>query len=393
MRPKPDPNKPASFLKKHYAKFVIFFVLLATITGIYLVLPAYLQKAFLYGYSDIYDYKIFHNRNVKTDIPQPWPISKQYNISSPSPALMDSLIRMETTGFLVAKNDSILYEYYSEESNEQTISNSFSMAKSIIGLLIGCAIDEGYIKSIHQPVEDFLPDYQNLKGKGLTIEHLLTMSSGSNWDEHYSSAFSITTKAYYGVNLDKLMQEVEIIEKPGITFNYKSGDTQFLAMILKRATGKPVAQYASEKLWKPMGAETPALWSLDKKEGMEKAYCCFNSTARDFARFGSLVLHLGHWKGEQLIPQSYVIESITPAYYLIDENNKPLNHYGYQWWILHYRGLAIPYARGLHGQYIFVIPTKNAVIVRLGHQRSDEKINDHPLDVYTWINLGLELIN
>jgi CubicO group peptidase (beta-lactamase class C family) len=299
---------------------------------------------------------------------------------------------MRTTGYLIIRNDSLRFEYYSDHTDTTSISNSFSMAKSVVGLLTGCAIEDGYLSSIHQPVDELLTDFNHLKGKGLTLEHLLTMSSGSNWDEKYSSAFSITTKAYYGNNLDKLMREVEIVEKPGVHYRYKSGDTQLLAMVLTRATGKPLSAYAAEKLWQPMGAEKAALWSTDKKGGIEKAYCCFNSTARDFARFGSLILHLGQWKGQQLVPESYVIESITPASFLTDEHSKPLTYYGYQWWILHYRGRAIPYARGLQGQYIFVLPAENAVIVRLGHERSEVQINNHPLDVYTWVNLGLELL-
>lgn len=381
-----------SFVKNHNKKLIIGLLMLLILAGAFLTLPAYLRKAILYGHSGIYDYEIFHNRTVNTELPKPWPVSKKYNSASPTSVYLDSLKLLETTGYLILHQDSILYEYYNQDEDISAISNSFSMAKSIVGLLIGCAIEDGYIKSIHQSVDQFLPDLKNLHGKELTIEHLLTMSSGSNWDERYSSATSITTKAYYGNNLNKLMVDVRLTEKPGRKFDYKSGDTQLLAMILTKATGKTLSEYASEKLWRPMGAETPALWSLDKKEGMEKAYCCFNSTTRDFARFGSLVLHLGHWKGSQLVPQSYVIESITPATFLKDENDKPLTYYGYQWWILHYRGMAIPYARGLHGQYIFVLPVKNAVIVRLGHLRSDVKINNHPLDVYTWINLGLDVL-
>ncbi len=381
-----------SFLEKHRRKLVTSILICMILAGLFFALPPYLRKAIIYGYTGIYDYKIFHNRKVNTESPQAWPVSKSYNIAYPSDDYIDSLDLMETTSYLVLKDDSLLFEYYAQEEDVSSISNSFSMAKSFVGLLVGCAIEDGYIKSIHQSIDQFIPELKNLRGKGLTIEHLLTMSSGTNWDEHYSSVNSITTKAYYGNDIKKLMQEVEVIEEPGRIFRYKSGDTQLLAIILTKATGKTLADYASEKLWKPMRAENPALWSLDKKAGMEKAYCCYNSTARDFARFGSLILHLGQWKGEQLVPQSHIIESITPASFLKDGNNKALTYYGYQWWIIHYRGMAIPYARGLSGQYIFILPTKNAVIVRLGHLRSDERINEHPLDSYTWINIGLDIL-
>lgn len=381
-----------SVLKKHQRKLIPVLLTIIILGTLFMALPAYLRNAIIFGNTGIYDYQIFHNRTVPVGFPQPWPLSATYNSATPSDVYLDSLKLTGTTGYVVIRNDSLRFEYYSNHADTTSISNSFSMAKSIVALLTGCAIEDGYLSSIHQPIDELLTEFDHLKGKGVTVQHLLTMSSGSNWDERYTSPFSITTKAYYGNNLHRLMQQVEIVDKPGVYYRYKSGDTQLLAMVLTRATGKSLSAYAAEKLWQPMGAEKAALWSTDKKGGIEKAYCCFNSTARDFARFGSLILHLGQWKGHQLVPESYVIESITPASFLSDEHSKPLTYYGYQWWILHYRGRAIPYARGLQGQYIFVLPVENAVIVRLGHERSEVQINNHPMDVYTWVNLGLELL-
>ncbi len=366
--------------------------IIALLAVIILLMPSYLKKAIIYGHSGIYDYKIFYNRQVQTGKSTPYPDAKNYNSTIPQKHFTDSIELLGTTEYLIVKNDSILYEYLSPDKANSEISNSFSVAKSIIGLLIGCAIQDGYLESVNDSIDQILPELVNLKNKGLTISHLLTMSSGSDWDEQYSSAFSITTKAYYGKNIDKLMASVKVVNEPGKIFKYKSGDTQLLAMILVRVTGKSISQYASEKLWQPLGAEKNALWSLDKEDGMEKAYCCFNSNARDFAKLGSLLLKSGEWNGKQILPKDYLFESITPANYLLNEKNKPLSYFGYHWWILNYRGFTIPYARGLHGQYIFVLPHNNSVIVRLGHFRSDQKINDHPLDVYTWINMGLSLI-
>ena len=374
---------------KNILKGLIGFMIL---TVIFLSVPNYLKKALFYGHAGIYDYTIFENRLIDTGKPEPWPKADAYNHIGPSEVHLDSLKLLETTSFLIVQNDSLLYEYISEDITVTSISNSFSMAKSFVGLLVGCAISDGYIESVNQLVDQFLPNLTNLHGKGLTIEHLLTMSSGSNWDESYGSPFSITTKAYYGSNLDGLMEGIQLIEKPGLNFRYKSGDTQLLAMILAKATGKTLSDYASEKLWCPIGAENAALWSLDDNDGVEKAYCCFNSTARDFARFGALILNHGRWKEQQIIPESYIIQSITPASYLNDEQKNPLTYYGYHWWILNHKGMQIPYARGIQGQYIFVLPTKNAVIVRLGHQRSEEKINHHPVDVYTWVDMAMQIL-
>lgn len=179
---------------------------------LFIALPVYLRNALLYGYTGIYDYRIFPNRTVAAGFAQPWPFAHSYNRETPSEVYLDSLKLLGTTGYLVLRSDSLLFEYYASDADTTAISNSFSMAKSIVGLLIGCAIGDGYLKSIHQPVDQILTEFEHLKGKGVTLHHLLTMSSGSNWDEQYASPFSITTKAYYGNNLHKLMQEVEIVD-------------------------------------------------------------------------------------------------------------------------------------------------------------------------------------
>lgn len=382
--------KPKTKLKKW--QLIVFLMLL--IPGLAWVLtPAFLKKAAIHQLPGIHDHQLFYNRTVETGTAQPWAQSARYNQTEPESHFLDSLHLMQTTAFLVIQNDSILFEYYADGVKDTDISNSFSVAKSIVSLLIGCAIDEGYIKSVDQPVDELLPDYPDLHGRDLLLRHLLTMSSGSNWDEAYSTAFSITTKAYYGNNLPRLMKEIQIEETPGETFSYRSGDTQLLALILSRATGKTLSDYASEKLWKPMGTETEVLWSLDRKKGMEKAYCCFNSHARDFARIGQLILNKGAWQGQQLISEAYVADAIRPARHLKDTKGKPVNYYGYQWWLMDYNQEVLPYARGILGQYIFIIPSQNAVVVRLGHLRSDTRLGEHPTDAYTWVNMGISLLN
>lgn len=165
-----------------------------------------------------------------------------------------------------------------------------------------------------------------------------------------------------------------------------------LAEIVRVATGQNLSHYASEKLWKPLGARKPALWSLDKKEGYEKAYCCFNSNARDFALLGALINHKGYWNGQRIISEAYLNEATSAATYLKDKDGESLNFYGFQYWITNYMNTPIPYARGILGQYIFSIPEENTIIVRLGHERNTQKIDNHPTDVYAYINMGMELI-
>lgn len=361
--------------------------------GIWLLLPYYLREALTHWYPGIEDYRIFNNREVRvSNNPFEWPLAQNYNQQTLETNWRDTLESYQTTGFLVIQNDSIVHEEYWDHFGPQSPSNSFSAAKSIVSLLIGAAIDDGKIKSINQKAGDFLPHFKEAPNNKLTIRHLLTMSSGSNWDEKYTSPLSMTTQAYYGNNLHQLINKINIVEKPGRQFSYKSGDTQILAHIVSSATQKSLSEYASEKLWQPLGAKQPASWSLDRKNGQEKAYCCFNSNLRDFALLGTLVLHKGYWRGQQIISKNYIQEATSPASFLCDENNDPVNFYGYQWWIASIDGHPVPYARGILGQYIFVIPHKNAIIVRLGHQRSKYYEDHHPTDVFSYLRMGLQLV-
>ncbi|MGQ1890887.1 serine hydrolase domain-containing protein [Thermophagus sp. OGC60D27] len=367
--------------------------LFAAVAVVIIALPGYLQKGLFYLTPDIDDYKIFANRTIKTGVPVQWNVSQKYNTVSLPDALTDSLTKYNTVAFLVIQNDSILFEKYWGGYTDTTISNSFSAAKSIVSLLVGCAINDGYIKSLDEKVKDHLPWLEGPHSHQLTIRNLLTMSSGSDWDESYNSPFSITTQAYYGNDLDKVIRKTKIIHQPGIKFNYRSGDTQIVERLLKKVTGMALSDYASLKLWQPLGAENEALWSLDNKNGIEKAYCCFNSTARDFARLGSLVLQNGTFNQKRIISENYLNEMITPADYLTDKEGNPVDYYGLFWWVMDYHGLKIPYARGILGQYIFVIPDRNAVIVRLGHKRSGSYLNHHPTDVYAWLKTAFTILD
>ena len=220
------------------------------------------------------------------------------------------------------------------------------------------------------------------------------MSAGVDFDEAYSSPFSPTTKLYYGDDLQQIAFGMKEIEEPGVNFIYQSGVTQLLAFIVEKATGENISSYVSRKFWTPMNAEEDALWSLDKKDGIEKAYCCFNSNARDFARFGQLILNKGEWNGEQLISSSYLKEATTPDTSLLFKEYNETNHcYGFQFWHLSYNGMEIPYMRGILGQYIFIIPDLNAVVVRLGHKRSETRSDQHyPDDIDTWLGAAVEMI-
>ncbi|NPA37725.1 MAG: serine hydrolase [Chlorobi bacterium] len=355
--------------------------------------PYYLKKALIHWYPGIDDYEIFENRTVKaSDSPVPWAKAKNYNKPELSKTLKDTLENYESVAFVVIRNDSLLIEKYWDNYGPDSYSNSFSMAKSIVSLLIGAAIDEGKIGSVDDPVYRYLPHLNEGKSRDLTIRDLLTMSSGSNWDESYNSPLSMTTEAYYGNNLPELAKRIHVVDQPGKQFSYKSGDSQLLGLLIRNATGKTLSEYCSEKLWQPIGAVNDALWSLDRKDGYEKAYCCFNSNALDFARFGKLMLNKGRFDDKQIIPERYITKAMSPASYLTDNSGKPVDFYGYQFWIMHDGGKSYPYMRGILGQYIIAVPEKNAIIVRLGHKRSKSYNGHHPWDAYTYLKEGLKLL-
>ncbi|MFZ4401942.1 MAG: serine hydrolase domain-containing protein [Bacteroidales bacterium] len=366
---------------------ILFLLLLA-----FAFSPSYLRKALIYQYVDIDDHDIFETRLIKAGNPIPWKLAKSYNEFTICDSLKKKVEAYKSIAYLVIQNDSIQYEEYWDAYNDSSLSNAFSATKSIISLLIGCAIDDGKIKSIDQKVTDFFPEFSDGYGKDLRIKDLLTMSSGLNWDESYGSPFSKTTQAYYGNDLRKLIFELKVTEKPAEKFNYLSGNTQLLAFVLQKATGKSLAEYASGKIWQPIGAEHDALWYLDKKNGMEKAYCCFTSNARDFARIGKLVLDSGRCYGKQIVSASYIAQLTQADTFLYDENMKSVTYYSLHWWIVDYKGMKITYARGILGQYIFVIPQMNTVVVRLGHERDKGYKNHHPLDVYTYLDIAMQIL-
>lgn len=378
-------------MKRLLRRLLYLFLLLIALFSLYAFVSGktWLFKEVAYNFADIDDYKIFTNNEVSAGTAAPWPAATRYN----KPALPDSLQRLlnqlQTIGLVVIKNDSLLYESYWDGYSDSSLSGSFSMAKSITSLLVGAAIRDGLIPSVNEPVGKYLPEFANGERSKLRIVDLLTMSSGSNWDESYANPFSVTAALYYSDDVYKTATGVKLIHPPGTLHSYKSGDTQLLGLILEKVTGKSLSAYAAEKIWKPVGALHPALWSTDRAGGHEKAYCCFNSNARDFARIGQLMLDSGRWKGQTIINPDYYIASIKPCM-ITDDIGKPCNYYGYQWWLVPYEP-GVFYARGILGQYIIVMPAQHMVIVRLGKHKGPNKKGTVPVEVDALIQWGRTL--
>lgn len=260
-------------------------------------------------------------------------------------------------------------------------------------MLAGIALDEGKIHSLDDPVSRYIPAYTKGMQADVTLRHLLTMSGGMAWDEAYASLFSVTTHGYYGNDLYDLVTNLEVVDKPGVQYSYRSGETQLLAFVIEAATGQTLSDYAEEKLWKPMQAERDAYWLLDKKDGDEKAFCCFHTTARDVARFARLLLHRGNWHGRQLVSENYMDELMRPASYLKDQWGKDtLSYYGFQTWIMDYHGMRCPYLRGMLGQYIIAIPEMDAIVVRLGRKRCDVYDREITTDITRYMDIAMKIL-
>ncbi|RUT79424.1 serine hydrolase domain-containing protein [Ancylomarina longa] len=375
-------------------RIVKILIVFAIVAALWMILaPNYLRTSLVYWYANIDDYKIFENNSVNVKDGKDWEESDSYNHYQLDSVDRAYLENHETVAYLIIQNGEILYEEYWDGYNSTSHSNIFSATKSIVSLLIGIAIDEGKIGSVDDRIGKYIPEFSGDNRGKISIRNLLTMSSGLDWDEAYSSPFSITTKAYYGKKLREVATQQHLAEKPGARFHYQSGNTQLLSFIVEAATGETISKYAEEKLWKPLQATQTALWSVDKKDGDEKAFCCFNTNARDAARFGQLVLNHGNWNGKQLISESYLKEATKAASYLLnEEQTKPLDFYGFQYWILPYKNMNIPYMRGHLGQYIYSIAEKNAVVVRFGKLKDKQKAGQITMDIPKYVDIALKIL-
>lgn len=322
----------------------------------------------VYNFADINDYKKFPVRNIENGTTkfifptaEIGKVPKGIDIKGKNEPFEKYLEDNKTVAFLIIQNDTIQYEKYFGKHNETSIVPSFSMAKSITSILIGCAIDDKLIQSVEEPITNYIPELKENGFDKVTIEHILQMTSGLDFNESYSNPFGDAATFYYGTNLRKAINKMKLKTEPGKQFEYVSGNSQLLGLVLERALkNKTVTQYLEEKIWKPLEMEFDASWSLDrKKDGLEKTFCCINARARDYAKIGKLYLNKGRWNGKQIVSEDWVKQSTK-----IDTTNGSAWYYQYQWWLPTKTGDFM--AQGILGQYIYVHPKKNLIIVRLG---------------------------
>jgi len=326
--------------------------------------------------AQIDDAKFFYNDTIfSSEKPFLWKKSANYNKLALSDSLNDVLERFNTSSFVVIKNDELVFEKYWENSlTDNNKSNSFSMAKSILSLLVGCAIDDGYVSGLDMPVKSVFPELSYYEGgRDVTIGDLLNMTAGLDWKESYYNPFGITARFYYTKDLTDLVLNFKFNSEPGKKYVYQSGATQLASIMLDSLLIKNetnLSEYASNRFWKKIGAEESALWSLDRFGGVEKGFCCFHSNALDFAKIGRLFLNRGYFKNQQVISSSYFRKIKKPTV---------CNYYSYGWWLTNINNFDVFYMRGFKGQYVAVVPDKNIIVVRLGRNEERSSVgNDDP---------------
>jgi len=379
---------------------LVFYPLLAC-----LYYPSdYVYRALTWGESSVYDYLELPGRCLKAgaipfyfdqNLQEAW--VRAVFESDPQIDDLDSFLAdAGTQAFIVIQDDHILYEKYFNGVQRDSIVTSFSVAKSFTSALIGAAIDDEYIRGVDDPIIRYLPELADRDPRfgAITIRDLLMMSSGIRYSDGVPLLSDDGTKTYLFPDLRQLaLDRSRIAETPGEHFLYNNYHPLLLGMILERATGVTVTDYLQQRIWGPLGMEFDGSWSLDSEEsGFEKMESGINARAIDFAKFGRLFLHKGNWDGAQVIPADWIAESTQEdpsvdrdEYYRDFHLHETLDgYYKYMWWGLpRSEGEYDFSAVGKYGQYIYVSPAANLIIVRNGERYGIE--TDH------WMRLFFQL--
>ena len=373
-------------------RWLIYLLIVTTFSSCYLL------RAYKVRHFNLTDHTLLPSVSIaKSDSPFHFADGTQNPVYEELRNYLDTnLSRSLTAAFLVIKNDSIVYERYFNGFSQQSLLPSFSVAKSFVATLVAIALKEGKIKSLQEPVTNYLPELykRDQRFSKITLQHLLDMKSGLHFNEELYNLKDDAIKLGLRPNIVKHALKVKIERDPGEEFNYQSINTEYLALVVQRATGKKLATYLQEKVWQPLGAEYNATWNVDsKKHKQEIAFAGLNATARDFAKLGLLYLHLGQWKGKQIVDTGWV-NTVNNADSLYQAGG-----YKNQWWSgldeaffsdslealgfsnrkKHSRpvqkskeGYSVLYrsggfhAEGFLKQFVYINPVNKVVIVRLG---------------------------
>ena len=347
------------------------------------------------GRSQITDHRHFDNATIaRAATPSPLPVAPavlRWPGGLDAAAVDADLAARGTVALLVAQRGQLVHERYFNGYDAGSLVTSFSMAKSVVSVLLGIAIDEGRITGIDEPITRTLPELRanDPRFDRITLRHLLLMRSGIRFDEGYGSPFSEAARFYLSPDLKREVAALRIEGPPNQRQAYKSGDTQLLAMAVERAVGQPLARFAEQRLWQPMGAQHDASWSLDSAAGgVVRGFCCLNARAVDYLRFGLMVLNEGQYNGQRIVSAAWLRDSTAAQVGLpgdsdaaqrnIERADTPQAAFYAQQWrrrplpsVAPLQPGAMVYAQGLHGQLLLIDTASQTVVLRLGRQQGD----------------------
>ena len=315
--------------------------------------------------------KLFAHRVVKCGAAKPFardeeiaPVYMCDGVTHDVAAFMD---RNFISGLLVLKDGAIVLERYGLGLEEHDRWSTMSTIKSMTAMLVGAAVQDGAIASIDRPVTDWLPELQGSAYADVTLRHLLTMSSGVRWNEDYADRNSDVNRYSKSMadrvpgGVLKLMRSLPRENAPGTAFLYNSGDTFLLGAALTRAVGIPLADYMSARVWRPVGMERDAFYTLESEGGQEIGGSRAGMVLRDFGRFAQFVLDDGVVDGRRVLPEGWVEAAATPAFVLPEPPVVGVSHYGYSWWL----GDGFMSALGFAGQRIDIFRRERLAIITL----------------------------
>lgn len=278
-----------------------------------------------------------------------------YQLNGKTYSLEDHMNDLRVGGLLVVRQGKIVYESYGLANNQNSPWIAFSVAKSVSSMLIGAAIQDGFIESVDDPVTDYLPRLRGSSYDGASIKNVLNMASGVAWNEDYFDPQSDVSIAagYNAMELFDYLNTLPVAAKPGDKFNYSTGETNLVGAIVRAAVGDNESSYLERKIWKPFGMESDASWVIDAKYAAELGGCCINATLRDYARIGLFAMGGGVLAdGTRVLPEGWMEASTTPS--------KGYQGYGYLWWL---RSDGTYAAQGIFGQLIWISPQTETIIV------------------------------
>lgn len=378
----------ANMTRKRVIRFlgvVLGVFLLAMAAWIAIAGPVTIFRILRYGDTDIDDFSHYPGRELRASESAFHFDVSESELTISAPALtefevvgnLDKILEdNDSIAFLVLKGDTILYERYYQGHSSSSISQIFSISKSLTSALIGMAISDGILQSADQAVTDYIPELIPAGFRAVSFRDLLTMTSGSSYLEN-DNPFRGHVILNFTPELENKILDFSMERKPGDLFRYKSGDNALLGLALSRALGQEtITAYTQRRIWEPLGMQDQGVWTIDHQgDGLEKTWCCLAASARDLAKFGRLYLGDGSWNGRQLLAVDWVRESTSVAQipgelWPSDYLEAGWRNYGFQWWLASQERGDF-FALGKDGQFLYLNPEADLTIVRLGWSSGD----------------------